>query len=36
MGLRTEWEKKQQALTQQSQQARISTAKRIGLEKDIN
>ena len=36
MGLRTGWEKKQQGLTQQSQQTRISTAKRIGLEKDIN
>lgn len=36
MGLRTEWEKKQQDLTQKSQQAKVSTAKKIGLEKGIS
>ena len=35
MGLSTEWEKKQQNLTQRSQQAKISTKKRVGMEKDI-
>ena len=35
MGLSTKWEKKQQNLTWHSQQAKISTKKRIGMEKDI-
>nr|CAG8443296.1 13407_t:CDS:2 [Entrophospora candida] len=36
MGLGTEWGKNQQYLTQKSQQAKVSAAKRIGLEKDVS
>jgi len=35
MGLSTEWEKKQQDLTQRSQEAQIVTKQKTGLEKDI-